>query len=182
MNKAIRLFCAMTLLFATACGQQDKQVAEGAVDSDTVLVNRVQEIENENGKTEYYGEVGIVHNANYVNDLNKMVEEGDVEFMTEEELAQAGVNFSNNSSESQLTQAAVWPFALVFGIIIGAMLEDNDDDCNCYPDVEYRGRSMTRRSTFSYYNYPTYTTRTYRVRRNNRRNTTRVVYRTSYWY
>ncbi len=174
MKKIINVMSIFALLSTSFCGQQN-QVAEGAVDSETVVVNRVQELQGENGETQYYGEVGIVHGATSQQELNQMVENDQVEFMSEEELEASGITLVEDATEtSNMQEVVFWPFALAFGLIVGLAAGEASADYN--HKVYHRNRRVHRRGHHTYNSHSTY------YPRNHRRHRSKVKYHSTYWY
>lgn len=172
MKKIINLLSVFALVATTSCGQQNK-VAEGAVDSETVLVNRVQELEGQNGEAEAFGEVGVVHGAKSIDELNEMVENGEVTFMSENELEAAGIVLEE--TETPVVQDVVfWPAVLFLGFIVGHIVGESTASTNY--NVYYNSHRVERRGHHSYNRPSTY----YRPQHQNYGK--KVNYSTTYWY
>jgi len=166
MKSVVRCFCAVVLILNSACGGQKNSSVDAAIDAESVMVNKIDKEIREDGQEMVVGKIGIVRGAKTEEELNNMVDNGEISFLSENQLAEYGFSLVNDGENKSVEGEQFGWAAIGAAFFFGAWLGTASSYNRCYScggsysyrTVYYTGYPVYARASYggccgSYYNY-----------------------------
>ncbi len=158
MKNILNLMIISFFLMSISCGQ-NSNTANSAIKSDVVVVNRIKEVAKNDGTKSYFGEVGLVRGAKTTEELNQMVENGQVTYLSENAIQESGITFGDSVEADGTSEQFGWA-ALGTAFLLGWATSPRYN----YPSSVYYYGSPIYPTSYHSYSYQS------------------SYYRTCYWY